>query len=219
MNKCVWMSVLAAGLLLGACDRGEQKEDATPTEPKQAEETGDKKQGQEAAPEEEEPSAAFFVDPGAETPEPVTKAVAVLHPTEGNEAMGTVTFEVTEGGGLKYESSFKGLPDKKHAHHVHLLGDCTGADGTSAGTHFNLAGSSKNPPKDIDRITGDLGNVEVGEDGTGEASGTLDKGALQGPYSILGRAVIIHVNPNDPSQPPIGAAGGRLACGVIGLTE
>jgi len=35
-----------------------------------------------------------------------------------------------------------------------------------------------------------------------------------GPYAVAGRAVIVHANPDDFSQPS-GNAGGRIACGVI----
>ena len=47
----------------------------------------------------------------------------------------------------------------------------------------------------------------------------MEKASLAGPYSRLGRAVIIHEKGNDPSSPPIAAAGGRLSCGVIGVNQ
>jgi Cu-Zn family superoxide dismutase len=159
------------------------------------------------------------VDPGADDSPPVRHAVAVLHPTEGHEAHGVVRFEEAEGG-LRVVAEMEGLPaGSSHGSHVHLLGDCRAPDGTSAGTHFNFLGSSKSPPADIDRITGDLGNIEAGADGRGRLEATLETASLQGPFSILGRSVIVHAKPNDPTQPPIGAAGARLACGVIGIAE
>ena len=100
-----------------------------------------------------------------------------------------------------------------------MYGDCSSGDGKSAGTHYNLQGSSKNPPADIDRITGDLGDLDVGEDGTASDEGMLDGASLTGAKALIGRGVIIHETPNDPSQPPIGAAGSRQACGVIGIAE
>jgi Cu-Zn family superoxide dismutase len=38
---------------------------------------------------------------------------------------------------------------------------------------------------------------------------------LDGPDSIIGKSVIVHVNPDDFRTQPTGNAGGRVACGVI----
>lgn len=143
-------------------------------------------------------------------------ATAVLHPTEGNDARGTVRFRQVMGG-LWVEAELSGLEAGVHAYHVHLLGDCTAPDGTSAGTHFDFHGSSEHPPADIDRITGDLGEIEADASGRATHSALVEGASLYGPKSILGRAVIVHARGNDPTQPPIGAAGPRVACGVIGI--
>ena len=146
-------------------------------------------------------------------------AIAVLHGTEGNDDV-TATIRFTpEDGGVAYTTEAEGLAPGKHGYHIHLYGDCSAPDGTSAGTHFNLKGSSKNPPKDIDRITGDLGDLDAGEDGSASDEGMLAGASLTGAKALIGRGVIIHAKPNDPSQPPIGAAGSRQACGVIGIAE
>lgn len=144
------------------------------------------------------------------------RAVAVLHPTAGNDVTGTVTFAPGEEG-LRVATRAAGLGPGKHGYHIHIYGDCSAADGTSAGTHFNLEGSSLNPPEDIGYITGNLGNLEAGEDGEAEHETVLENGELTGPKSIIGRAVIVHAKANDPEEPPIGAAGARQACGVIGI--
>lgn len=171
------------------------------------------------------PSAveARFVDPGADDLEAVRHAVAIVRPVGGNGAEGVVEFEVTDenpavGPGLHMRARFSDLPDGAHAFHVHLLGDCRG-EGERAGTHFNFSGPSRNPPEDIDRITGNLGVLEADEDGQAQLEADIDDARLHGPYSILGRSIIVHAQGNDHTQPPIGAAGARIACGVIGLTE
>lgn len=146
-------------------------------------------------------------------------AVAVLHGTEGNDDVSATIRFTPEDGGLAYTTEAEGLAPGEHGYHIHLYGDCSAADGTSAGTHFNLDGSSKNPPEDIDRITGDLGNLDVGDDGTVEHEGTIDGASLTGAKAIIGRGIIIHEKANDPNQPPIGAAGSRQACGVIGIAN
>jgi len=147
-----------------------------------------------------------------------TDAVAVIHPTEGNNVTGTVTFKKVANG-VQVHAEAQGLSEGKHGFHIHLYGDCQAADGTSAGTHFNFEGSSTNPPEDIDRITGNLGNLDADAEGMATADTLIANAKLNGPKSIIGRAVIIHSKPNDPSQPPIGAAGARLGCGVIGLAN
>lgn len=146
------------------------------------------------------------------------RAVAALRPTEGSDVTGTVAFTPVDEG-LRVTTNARGLSPGAHGYHIHLYGDCTAADGTSAGTHFNLKGSSLNPPADIDRITGDLGNLQAGDDGIANHEAVIENASLIGPKSIVGRAVIVHEKPNDPGQPPIGAAGARQACGVIGITN
>lgn len=160
-----------------------------------------------------------YVDPGAPTPESVTKAVAVLAPTQGREAHGVIQFAQAPGGGVDVTAEIEGLPPGKHGYHIHVLGDCSSPDGKSAGTHFNFAGSSMKPAADIKRITGNLGELDADKEGKAMAKTHLDKASLQGPYSLIGRSVIIHEKGNDPAQPPIGAAGARLACGVIGIGQ
>lgn len=145
-------------------------------------------------------------------------AVAVLHATEGNEVGGTVRFAPADGG-LRVNAEVSDLPGDRHAYHVHLYGDCSADDGTSAGTHFNFLGSSTNPPADIDRITGNLGDLDADAEGKATHAALVENASLTGPKSIIGRSVVVHASANDPEQPPIGAAGPRLACGVIGIAE
>jgi Cu-Zn family superoxide dismutase len=145
-------------------------------------------------------------------------AVAVLHATEGNDVSGTVRFTPADGG-LRVNAKVFDLSEGRHAYHVHLYGDCSANDGTSAGTHFNFLGSSTNPPDDIDRITGNLGDLDADAEGRATHVTQVEDASLTGPKSIIGRSVVVHASANDPEQPPIGGAGPRLACGVIGIAE
>jgi Cu-Zn family superoxide dismutase len=36
-----------------------------------------------------------------------------------------------------------------------------------------------------------------------------------GPTSVVGRGVIVHVQPDDYTSQPVGNAGARMACGVV----
>jgi Cu-Zn family superoxide dismutase len=164
----------------------------------------------------------LLVDPGDPGSEPVRHAVAVLQPVGGSGVTGTVTFaRDDEGPGLRVEATLRGAPAGPHAFHVHLLGDCRAADGTSAGTHFNFAGPSRQPPADIERITGNLGEIASAGPGQVARAGPtpVETARLQGPFSVVGRSVVVHERGNDPESPPMGAAGGRIACGVIGIAD
>lgn len=149
--------------------------------------------------------------PGGETTsQGPRRAIAVLQPTQGNNVRGVVTFEET-GDGVRMQANVSGLPAAEHAYHVHVYGDCSAADATSAGPHFMFG------PND-GGITGDLGELRPQQGGARDAK-TIPLATLRGEHSIIGRAVVVHAKGNDPSQPPDGAAGARLACGVIGLDE
>lgn len=213
-------ALVATSALLLACPEDKQADDIDERlgYDVKAEQAEPKGEAEEAEPNPSPAPAPYTLDPGAENPEEVKHAVAVLSPTEGNEARGTVHFEKVSQG-LEVTADFENLPPGPHAFHVHVFGDCSSPDAKSADTHFHFTGPSMNPPADIDHITGNLGEVTADESGSAQAKATIEDAKLQGPFSILGRSVIIHEKGNDPQQPPIGAAGGRLACGVIGMTD
>lgn len=79
---------------------------------------------------------------------------------------------------------------------------------------------------------GDLGNIVADMDGIAKFEFNDRLLALSGPNSILGRAVVVHeladdMGRGDHSQPgtqgktskTTGNAGGRIACGIIGLAK
>ena len=146
----------------------------------------------------------------------VNKAVCVIYPTQGNNVTGTVTFTKVEGG-VKVVADLKGLAKGKHGIHIHECGDCSAADGTSAGGHFNPMGESHGAPMDAMRHAGDMGNIEA--DATGNAHlEYIDKNiSFEGMASIIGRSVIVHKDEDDLKTQPTGNAGARVACGVIGI--
>lgn len=155
------------------------------------------------------------VDPGAPTPKPVATAIAVLQPTSGNTVTGMVRFR-DAGGALEVTADVQGLPPGEHAYHVHVFGDCSAPDGASAGPHFHFTGSSFD--KTVKMITGDLGEL-MGQGGTVKQSARIAGASLHGPFSIIGRAVVVHEKGNNPQVTPDGGAGKRIACGVIGVAQ
>lgn len=148
----------------------------------------------------------------------ITKAIAVLHPTEGNKVHGVVTF-AKEGDGIRVVADISGLSPGKHGFHVHEYGDCSAPDATSAGGHFNPEHMPHAGPMAEKRHVGDLGNVEADGNGHARYDRVDQLLTFAGPNSIIGRGVIVHAKADDLSSQPTGAAGPRVACGVIGIAK
>src|SRR5688572_20722669 len=146
------------------------------------------------------------------------RAVAVLHPAAGGKVEGTVWFEPA-GSGVKVKARVTGLAPGAHGFHVHEFGDCSAADFASAGGHFNPMGQAHGAPQAAVRHVGDLGNIQAGADGVATLDWTDSQLAFDGHHSIVGRAVIVHAKADDLKTQPTGDAGGRLACGVIGMAK
>jgi Cu-Zn family superoxide dismutase len=148
------------------------------------------------------------------------QAVAELKPTEGNKVSGVITFSSQEGA-VRVVADLEGLTPGKHGFHIHEKGDCSAPDAASAGDHFNPAGAPHGAPENpvAQRHAGDLGNVEANEDGKAHFEITDQIITLEGQNSIVGKAVIVHAQPDDLSSQPTGNAGPRVACGVIQAKE
>lgn len=136
---------------------------------------------------------------------------------------GTLSFTQT-GEDTKVEGEVKGLTPGKHGFHIHQFGDATNGC-VSAGPHFNPAGKTHGGSTDANRHAGDLGNIIAGEDGVAKVS-IIDKQIpLVGPNSIIGRSLVVHEKEDDLGKGgneeslKTGNAGGRLACGIIGITQ
>ncbi|MFH0883411.1 MAG: superoxide dismutase family protein [bacterium] len=145
------------------------------------------------------------------------RAVAVLSPTEGNAVHGTVTFVKVEGGVHVVAEVYGLQPGTKHGIHIHEYGDISAPDGTSTGGHFNPSGMKHGGPMAKERHAGDMGNLVVGDDGVGRVDYVDSVMKLNGSTSIIGRGVIVHAGEDDLVSQPTGAAGARVASGVIGI--
>lgn len=148
----------------------------------------------------------------------LSKAIAVLSPTKDQKAFGIVTFTVVENG-VRVIAEIAGLTPGKHGFHIHEFGDCSAPDGASAGGHFNPTNMPHSMPTSSKRHVGDLGNIEAGEDGTVHLDYVDTMISLTGDHSIIGRGVIVHEKEDDLTTQPTGAAGARVACGVIGVAK
>ena len=144
-----------------------------------------------------------------------SELVATVMQVGDSNVSGSVTFTEAENG-VKIQGSFEGLTPGMHGFHIHEYGDCTADDGTSAGGHFNPAGNPHGAPSDMERHMGDLGNIEADDNGMASVDITDETVSLD---QILGRGVIIHAGQDDFESQPSGAAGNRVACGVIGVAQ
>jgi Cu-Zn family superoxide dismutase len=149
----------------------------------------------------------------------ITHAVAVLHPTTGNTARGVVHLREADGK-VAVVVHVEGLiANSTHAIHIHEFGDCTAQDGTSAGGHYNPEGHDHGLPEQSARHAGDLGNLTANENGAAHYEVTVDNISIAGMKNpVIGRGVILHAQPDTGAQ-PVGEAGARIACGVIGIAK
>uniref|UniRef100_A0A0H4IRB5 Superoxide dismutase [Cu-Zn] n=1 Tax=Stylosanthes guianensis TaxID=62615 RepID=A0A0H4IRB5_9FABA len=149
------------------------------------------------------------------------KAVAVLKGTSAVE--GVVTLTQDDNGPTTVNVRITGLTPGLHGFHLHEYGDTTNGC-ISTGAHFNPNNLTHGAPEDEVRHAGDLGNIVANADGVAEATIVDSQIPLSGPNSVVGRALVVHELEDDLGKgghelsSTTGNAGGRLACGVVGLT-
>lgn len=144
-------------------------------------------------------------------------AQAELEAAPGSQVAGTVKFYQDQKG-LYVRVDIKNAPVGGHGFHIHENGECTPPDFASAGGHFDPTGTKHGSPTDAETHMGDLGNLVAGNDGriSHEAYFRPKYRGETVPWeSIIGKAVILHENPDDYITQPTGNSGGRIACGVI----
>ena len=156
---------------------------------------------------------------GHAAPPMPTELVAVLSPASGSQAHGTTRF-YSDKDGVRVVVDIEGLtPNQLHAIHVHEFGDCTAPDAASAGSHYNPEGHPHALPTTSPRHAGDLGNLQADAAGKAHYEIKVQNMTTAGAMNpVLGHAVIVHAKQDDGGQ-PVGNAGGRIACGVIGIAK
>jgi Cu-Zn family superoxide dismutase len=150
-------------------------------------------------------------------------AIAILSPHSNSGVAGIIKFQQFPNEATKITGTVTGLSAGCHGFHVHNSGNLTQGC-TSAGGHYNPFNKSHGGPNDVERHVGDLGNIH--SDGAVAKIDKVDSSIqLSGPYSIIGRSVIVHADKDDlgrggfEDSKTTGHAGARVACGVIGLDE
>ncbi len=147
------------------------------------------------------------------------KTVSVsMESKSGSTAKGEVYLS-EENGMVTMEAKFNGLKPGMHAIHIHEKADCSAADGTSAGGHWNPTHQKHGKWGDAEGYhKGDIGNFEVDADGNGKIAMQTDQwciGCGDENKDILGKSVIVHEGTDDFVSQPSGAAGSRVSCGGI----
>ncbi|KAJ8763173.1 hypothetical protein K2173_025558 [Erythroxylum novogranatense] len=152
----------------------------------------------------------------------IVKAVALIA-GEPN-VRGSIQFSQNSSGATHILGRITGLSPGLHGFHIHALGDTTNGC-NSTGPHFNPFKKDHGSPIDKERHAGDLGNIYAGSDGVAEFSISDTQIPLTGPHSILGRAVVVHADPDDLGKgghelsKTTGNAGARVGCGNYSIKE
>lgn len=121
------------------------------------------------------------------------------------------------GQRIRLRATVTGLqPGSEHGFHIHEKGDCSAADASSAGGHFNPAGSAHGRFGAVPHHAGDLPSLIANRQGVARIDVLLNGVEWEGAKGIKGRALIVHAKPDDFTSQPSGNAGARVACAEIG---
>ena len=134
------------------------------------------------------------------------------------KGVGSVALEQTPNG-VMLTAKLKNLPAGTHAFHVHAVGKCEPPFKSAKG-HFNPGGRKHGILVDGGLHAGDMPNVNVPASGalTVEVLNpniTLAKGKPNSVFDADSSAIVMHMKGDDYKSQPSGAAGSRIACGVI----
>ena len=133
-----------------------------------------------------------------------------------NPTRGTVTFTALDHG-VRVAGEVRGLvPGSEHGFHIHEKGDC-GDNGNASGGHFNPAGGTHGKFGAPGSHAGELPSLRADSSGVArfsleDHSISLTPGAAN---SVIGRALVVHRDPDDFTTQPSGNSGPRIACAVI----
>lgn len=142
-----------------------------------------------------------------------------MEPKSDSNVSGEVSFTQNDGM-VSMSATFSGLTPGEHAIHIHEKADCSAADGTSTGGHWNPTAEPHGKWGDEGGYhKGDIGNFTADADGNATVSFETDQwciGCEDPNKNIVGKAVIVHQGVDDFVSQPSGAAGARISCtGII----
>lgn len=147
------------------------------------------------------------------------RAIVILAGEPGVSGQITLT---ERSDGLLLVGHVYGLAPGKHGFHVHTLGDISKGC-ISTGGHYNPHNVTHGAPEFEVRHAGDLGNIVADANGVAAVHIVDKQMALSGEYCILGRTMVVHSGIDNLGRGghrdsnKSGNAGGRVACGIIGV--
>lgn len=162
------------------------------------------------------PAATAPVKP-ATGPSTAQQAQANLASASGSLVSGKLIL-VPMQGGVHVSGEIGGFsPGGSHGFHIHEKGDCSAADASSAGGHFNPAGQPHGRAMQGAHHAGDSDNIVADANGVAKIDTHIMGVSLGGGAGndIAGRAFVVHAVADDYTSQPSGNAGARVACGVI----
>jgi len=134
-----------------------------------------------------------------------------------SKVSGTAEFTQKDGKVI-FTAKLAGLEPGVHAIHIHEKADCSAADASSAGGHWNPTFKKHGKWGDSNHHKGDIGNFTADVDGNGMVVMTTDEWCLgcgDKTKDIIGKGLIVHEKADDFVTQPTGDAGGRMACSAI----
>ena len=175
--------------------------------------------------------AIAIVDPHT----PHTPPTSPHNNSKFKHIQGSVVFEELSSGNTKIKGHITGFPPDlygtKHGFHIHETGDLREGCKSLKG-HYNPFGKDHGgrlttdnwgrPKINFDRHVGDLGNIEVDNNGVAKFEFEDPLIQLSGPINVIGRSVVFHEGQDDlglgghEDSRTTGHAGARIGCGIIG---
>ena len=148
------------------------------------------------------------------------QAIATIGPASGSNVTGMAVF-TQNGDQVTVTIDIQNASPGLHGVHIHENGDCSSPDGKSAGGHWNPTDVAHGKWGEGEFHLGDIGNITVGEDGTGSIELTTDLWEIGtgSDIDVVGTGIIVHADADDFISQPSGNAGARIGCGVIVLAE
>lgn len=147
----------------------------------------------------------------------VPRATANLAAASGSLVSGKLTLTPVAGG-VQVSGQIGGMtPNKAQAFHIHEKGDCSAADASSAGGHFNPTTQPHGRASHGAHHLGDNDNLVSNAEGVVTVNTVFKDIVLGGggATDVIGKAIVVHAAPDDYTSQPAGNAGARVACGVI----
>lgn len=145
------------------------------------------------------------------------KLIINFESKSNSKVTGTATF-IEKKGKVFLTAKLSGLTAGIHAIHIHEKSDCTAADGSSAGGHWNPTFKKHGKWDDTEYHKGDIGNFIADENGNGSIEFSTTEWCIDcddATKNIVGKGLIVHQGTDDFTSQPAGNAGARVACGAV----